>query len=63
MKNKKKGRPAEGENTFIVGSKSSASANECTGLIQTPPDSEEEMDSYSDIYIVPVPKEGYPYDK
>lgn len=60
---KKKGRPAEGEDTFIVGSKSTASATDCTGLMQTPADTEEEMESYSDIYIVPVPRDGYPYEK
>lgn len=30
-----------------------ASATECTGLIPTPPLSEEEAESYSDIYDIP----------
>lgn len=30
-----------------------ASATECTGLIQIPPNDEEEADSYTDIYVVP----------
>ena len=32
------------------------SANECTGLIPNGILSEEEKDSYSDIYDIPVPK-------
>lgn len=30
-----------------------ASYGECTGLIPTPPQSDEEADSYTDIYTVP----------
>ncbi|MBW7573634.1 hypothetical protein [Caproiciproducens faecalis] len=32
------------------------SATECTGLIQTPPISEEEAESYTQIYHVPKPE-------
>lgn len=30
-----------------------ASATECTGLMYRPPESEEEAESYTDIYVVP----------
>lgn len=33
-----------------------ASATECTGLIPTPPLSEEEAESYTEIYNIPQPK-------
>lgn len=33
-----------------------ASATECTGLIPTPPLSEEEAESYTDIYTIPKPE-------
>lgn len=32
------------------------SATECTGLIQTPPITEEEAESYTQIYHVPKPE-------
>ncbi len=35
-----------------------ASATECTGLIPTPPLSEEEAESYTDIYAIPNPEKG-----
>ena len=63
-KNKKRDKhnsaPFE-EKTFFVGSKSTASATECTGLIQTPADSEEELESYTELYNIPAPKKDYPY--
>ncbi len=30
-----------------------ASANECTGLMYKPPETEDEAESYNDIYVVP----------
>lgn len=30
-----------------------ASATECTGLMYRPPETEEEAESYTDIYVVP----------
>ena len=30
-----------------------ASATECTGLMPTPPENEEEAESYNDIYVIP----------
>ena len=30
-----------------------ASATECTGLMPTPPENEEEAESYNEIYVVP----------
>ena len=30
-----------------------ASATECTGLMPTPPETEEEAESYNEIYVVP----------
>lgn len=34
-----------------------ASATECTGLIPTPPISEEEAESYTEIYNIPQPED------
>ncbi len=33
------------------------SGTECTGLIQTPPENEQEAESYTDLYAVPEPAE------
>lgn len=56
MKNEK--RPmnyvSNDERTFFVGSNNAASATECTGLIPSPPESDAELLSYSDIYELPV---------
>lgn len=35
-----------------------ASTTECTGLIPTPPVSEEEAESYTKIYTIPKPDKG-----
>ncbi len=40
--------------------KSMASANDCTGLIPSAPASEEEADSYTDMYPIPRPAEESP---
>ncbi len=42
------------EETFFSGSTNVASANECTGLMMTPAQNEDESDSLSDIYDIPV---------
>jgi hypothetical protein len=63
MKKKRKKHTHEKEETFFVGSKSAASASDCTGLIQTPAESEEELLSYSEIYGIPCTKKDYPYNK
>lgn len=34
-----------------------SSSTECTGLIQTPPASEAEAESYADLYTIPKPVE------
>lgn len=34
-----------------------ASATECTGLMPTPPISEDEVESYTDLYSIPQPDE------
>ncbi len=31
------------------------SGTECTGLIQTPPENEQESEAYSDLYAIPKP--------
>ncbi len=36
-----------------------ASATECTGLIPTPPLSDDEVESYGDIYRIPKPEDRY----
>lgn len=40
-----------------------ASATECTGLIQIPPQNEEEAESYNEIYTVPKEKYTMPDEK
>jgi hypothetical protein len=35
-----------------------ASATECTGLIPTPPESEAEAESYTQLYSIPKPQES-----
>ena len=37
-----------------------ASATECTGLIQTPPVSDEEAEAYTEIYAIPQPENRNP---
>lgn len=37
-----------------------ASANDCTGLIPTPPASEPEADSYTNMYAIPKPTAASP---
>lgn len=39
-----------------------ASNTECTGLIQTPPASESEAESYTDLYTIPKPTKGNDHD-
>ena len=39
-------------NTFVDCLNSVASSTECTGLIQIPPENEEEMEAYQDIYAI-----------
>ena len=34
----------------------SASATECTGLIKTPPQNEDELENYNDVYNFTLPK-------
>jgi len=45
----------EDEDSFFD-AQSVVSATECTGLIQNSPGSEEEVESYTQIYEVPQPK-------
>ena len=40
-----------------------ASATECTGLIQIPPQNEEEAESYNEIYTMPKEKYTMPDEK
>lgn len=44
----------EDEDSFFD-AQSVVSATECTGLIQTPPASEDEAESYTEIYEIPEP--------
>lgn len=37
-----------------------ASTMDCTGLIQTPPQTEDELDSYAEIYDMPKPNKKVP---
>ena len=53
MKDKKQPIQEPDDIDTFFGSESVTSATECTGLIQTPPTSVSEADSYSEIYDVP----------
>ena len=41
---------------FDIDFMNTSSASECTGLVQTPPLSEDEADSYTELYHVPITK-------
>ncbi len=45
----------EDEDSFFNG-ECVVSSTDCTGLIQSPPASEDEAESYTDIYNVPKPE-------
>lgn len=55
MNNKKPSKINDFEFEFDILNKTNAvaSATECTGLMQRPPQDESEADSYTDIYVVP----------
>ena len=44
-----------GDGVSFLGEETVASANECTGLMPTPPSTEDEAESYADLYTVPAP--------
>lgn len=50
-KNKNKKILQESDSNIVV------SSTECTGLIPTPPLSEDEAESYDKIYDIPLPKD------
>lgn len=52
---KPKGYPAYDRDDDENGMGSVASASDCTGLIQTPPASEGEAESYAELYNIPQP--------
>jgi hypothetical protein len=54
--NEKRKLQLQDEDTFF-NSESVASSTECTGLIPTPPVTEDEAESYTKIYDVPHPKD------
>lgn len=47
--------PGKDENDVLSSVDTVSSSTECTGLIQTPPASEAEADSYADLYTIPKP--------
>ena len=54
-KNKQMAHPHEKFDDIIFDVDTVASATECTGLIPTPPISEEAADSYTELYTIPKP--------
>ncbi|RPF43342.1 hypothetical protein EDD70_2305 [Hydrogenoanaerobacterium saccharovorans] len=54
-KNKKNIAPQSEQDDDFFDFDTIASATECTGLIPTPPLSDEEAESYTDIYSIPKP--------
>lgn len=53
--------PGRDEDDVLSSVDTVSSSTECTGLIQTPPVSESEADSYADLYTIPKPagKKGW----
>lgn len=51
----KAGQTKPGEDASFLGEENVASANECTGLMPSLPSTEEEAESYADLYTVPAP--------
>lgn len=49
--------PGRDEDDVLSSVDTVSSSTECTGLIQTPPESEAEADSYTDLYTIPKPAE------
>lgn len=43
------------EDDLLFDTNITASATECTGLIQTPPLTEDEAEAYTDLYAIPQP--------
>lgn len=51
--------PKDDDDEYIYScSDTVVSGTECTGLIQTPPTSEQEAESYTDLYTIPKPVKG-----
>lgn len=48
-------QPGEDEDEILSSVDTVSSSTECTGLIQTPPDSEAEADAYAELYPIPRP--------
>lgn len=42
---------------YLENSSKIASSSECTGLVQTPPATDEESTAYADIYKIPKPQD------
>ncbi len=56
MKNKEKQVLPLQDNDSFFDTDTVASSTECTGLIPAPPLSDEEAESYTDIYSIPKPE-------
>lgn len=60
--NKQAVSPHESEDDIEIDTDTVVSSMECTGLIQTPPDSEAEAEAYTDLYTIPKPQKGKPHN-
>ena len=49
------GQRKRGDDVSFLDEETVASANECTGLMPSLPSTEEEAESYADLYTVPAP--------
>lgn len=56
MSDQKKGYPPYGDDSGYEDGETIASSNDCTGLVPTPPKTEGEAESYSDLMNIPQPK-------
>lgn len=54
--NEKKVLPDESNNDEMPDISSTASATECTGLMPTPPENEDELEAYQQLYDMEIPE-------
>ncbi|MCI1956237.1 MAG: hypothetical protein LKJ21_07700 [Oscillospiraceae bacterium] len=58
-KKNKQMAPADDDEEYVYSCTDTVvSGTECTGLIQTPPESESEAESYTDLYTIPKPSQN-----
>ena len=57
-KNKKQHEPLRVLNDEFPDMTSTVSANECTGMMATPPQNQDELENLQDLFGMEIPKQG-----